>query len=194
MQSITALVHDDPYLRMTPRQRVEEMKRRRRDFYGERRRTIDLAPQAIVAPIDTVGPQISRWIKAKEETFSEPWLQVMWFFDLVSFVDAPPRPPKPKYPRIELIQSVVARHYNVSRHDILAPRRTAVVVRPRQVAMYLAKAMTLRSLPEIGRRFGGRDHTTVLHAVRKIERLISCDESMAEELRALQEQIEGANA
>ena len=79
------------------------------------------------------------------------------------------RPVEPKRVRIEDIQRVVARQYNVSRADLLSSRRTANVVRPRQVAMYLAKILTLRSLPEIGRRFGGRDHTTVLHAVRKIE-------------------------
>ena len=71
--------------------------------------------------------------------------------------------------KIEDIQKLVASHYSVSRADILSSRRTASVVKPRQVAMFLAKMLTLRSLPEIGRRFGGRDHTTVLHAVRKIE-------------------------
>ena len=59
---------------------------------------------------------------------------------------------------------------------------TATVVRPRQIAMYLSKALTLRSLPEIGRRFGGRDHTTVLHAVRKIENLCSTEATIAEEI------------
>src|SRR5665213_3175462 len=73
------------------------------------------------------------------------------------------RPQEPKRVKIEDIQRVVARQYNVSRSDLLSSRRTANVVRPRQVAMYLAKSLTLRSLPEIGRRFGGRDHTTVLH-------------------------------
>ena len=83
------------------------------------------------------------------------------------------RPQEPKRVKIEDIQRVVARQYNVSRSDLLSSRRTANVVRPRQVAMYLAKTLTLRSLPEIGRRFGGRDHTTVLHAVRKIEALVA---------------------
>ena len=82
------------------------------------------------------------------------------------------RPQEPKRVKIEDIQRVVARQYNVSRADLLSSRRTANVVRPRQIAMYLAKTLTLRSLPEIGRRFGGRDHTTVLHAVRKIEGLV----------------------
>jgi chromosomal replication initiator protein len=95
------------------------------------------------------------------------------------------RPQDPKRVKIEDIQRVVARQYNVSRADLLSSRRTANVVRPRQIAMYLAKALTLRSLPEIGRRFGGRDHTTVLHAVRKIETLASNDSALAEEIELL---------
>lgn len=86
----------------------------------------------------------------------------------------------PKRVKIDDIQKLVASHYNISRADILSSRRTANVVRPRQIAMYLSKVLTLRSLPEIGRRFGGRDHTTVLHAVRKIEELVSKDKSLAE--------------
>jgi chromosomal replication initiator protein len=78
----------------------------------------------------------------------------------------------------------------VSRADLLSSRRTANVVRPRQVAMYLAKILTLRSLPEIGRRFGGRDHTTVLHAVRKIENLVSTDNTLAEEIEMLKRQLQ----
>jgi chromosomal replication initiator protein len=95
------------------------------------------------------------------------------------------RPAEPKRVRIEDIQRVVARQYNVSRADLLSSRRTANVVRPRQVAMYLAKVLTLRSLPEIGRRFGGRDHTTVLHAVRKIETLAGNDSALADEIETL---------
>ncbi len=95
------------------------------------------------------------------------------------------RPAEPKRVRIEDIQRIVARQYNVSRADLLSSRRTANVVRPRQVAMYLAKVLTLRSLPEIGRRFGGRDHTTVLHAVRKIENLAGNDSALADEIETL---------
>ena len=95
------------------------------------------------------------------------------------------RPQEPKRVKIEDIQRVVARQYNVSRADLLSSRRTANVVRPRQIAMYLAKTLTLRSLPEIGRRFGGRDHTTVLHAVRKIENLVGNDTALAEEIELL---------
>ena len=100
------------------------------------------------------------------------------------------RPQEPKRIKIEDIQRVVARQYNVSRSDLLSSRRTANVVRPRQVAMYLAKTLTLRSLPEIGRRFGGRDHTTVLHAVRKIEALVAKDVSLSEEVESLKRQLQ----
>ena len=100
------------------------------------------------------------------------------------------RPQEPKRVKIEDIQRVVARQYNVSRSDLLSSRRTANVVRPRQVAMYLAKTLTLRSLPEIGRRFGGRDHTTVLHAVRKIEGLVGNDMALAEEIETLKRQLQ----
>ncbi len=100
------------------------------------------------------------------------------------------RPQDPRKVKIEEIQRIVARHYNVSRSDLLSSRRTANVVRPRQVAMYLAKTLTLRSLPEIGRRFGGRDHTTVLHAVRKIEHLVGNDTSLADEVESLKRQIQ----
>jgi chromosomal replication initiator protein len=100
------------------------------------------------------------------------------------------RPQEPKRVKIEDIQRIVARHYNVSRGDLLSSRRTANVVRPRQVAMYLAKTLTLRSLPEIGRRFGGRDHTTVLHAVRKIENLVGNDAALAEEIESLKRQLQ----
>ncbi len=96
---------------------------------------------------------------------------------------------EPKRVKIEDIQKLVASHYNVSRADILSARRTAVVVRPRQIAMYLSKTLTLRSLPEIGRRFGGRDHTTVLHAVRKIEGLAGKDAALNEEIELLKRML-----
>ena len=97
---------------------------------------------------------------------------------------------EPKKVKIEEIQRLVANHYNVSRADILSSRRTATVVRPRQIAMYLSKMLTLRSLPEIGRRFGGRDHTTVLHAVRKIDGLVTRDTSLAGEIDHLRRMLQ----
>ena len=100
------------------------------------------------------------------------------------------RPAEPRKVKIEEIQRVVARRYNVSRSDLLSSRRTANVVRPRQIAMYLAKTLTLRSLPEIGRRFGGRDHTTVLHAVRKIEGLVGNEGPLAEEIETIKRELQ----
>ncbi len=96
---------------------------------------------------------------------------------------------EPKRVRIEDIQRIVARHYNVSKNELLSNRRTRTIVKPRQVAMYLSKVLTPRSLPEIGRRFGGRDHTTVLHAVRKIEGLTGSDNTLAQELELLKRLI-----
>jgi chromosomal replication initiator protein len=92
---------------------------------------------------------------------------------------------EPKRVKVEDIQRIVAKHYTVSRQDMVSARRTRNVVLPRQIAMYLAKTLTPRSLPEIGRRFGGRDHTTVLHAVRKIDELLGKDERLAQDVEML---------
>ena len=92
--------------------------------------------------------------------------------------------------RIEDILQIIGRHYSVSRSDLLSPRRARSIVRPRQIGMYLAKKLTSRSLPEIGKRFGGRDHSTVLHAVRKIEELLKADEKLAREIALLTRMIE----
>ena len=97
---------------------------------------------------------------------------------------------EPRKVRIEDIQKLVATHYNVSRADILSSRRSAGVVKPRQIAMYLSKQLTLRSLPEIGRRFGGRDHTTVLHAVRKIEGAVGADPTLREDVELLKRMLQ----
>ena len=91
---------------------------------------------------------------------------------------------------IEEIQKRVAEHYNIRLGDMHSARRARAVARPRQVAMYLAKQLTPRSLPEIGRKFGGRDHTTVMHAVRKIEELKAQDRTLAEDLELLRRMLE----
>ena len=92
--------------------------------------------------------------------------------------------------RIEDILRIVSRHYKVPRNDLLSSRRSRDVVRPRQIAMYLAKALTSRSLPEIGRRFGGRDHTTVLHSVRKVEQMMKDDSELSQEIELLKKMLE----
>jgi len=91
---------------------------------------------------------------------------------------------------VEEIQRKVSEHYNIRLSDMIGPKRVRAYARPRQVAMYLAKTMTSRSLPEIGRRFGGRDHTTVMHGVKRIEELKSKDAHMAEDLELLRRALE----
>ena len=91
---------------------------------------------------------------------------------------------------IEEIQKRVSEHFNVRVTDMHSARRARAVARPRQVAMYLSKQLTARSLPEIGRKFGGRDHTTVMHAVRKIEELKSTDPGFAEDVELLRRMLE----
>ena len=91
---------------------------------------------------------------------------------------------------IEEIQKKVAEHYNIRINDMHSPRRSRSVARPRQIAMYLAKNITSRSLPEIGRKFGGRDHTTVMHAVRKVEELKNIDSIFNDDVELLKRMLE----
>ena len=90
----------------------------------------------------------------------------------------------------EIIRKVTD-HYGVNLTDMLSARRTRSIARPRQVAMYLSKKLTSKSLPEIGRRFGKRDHTTVIHAVKKIEELQSVDNQIAKDIEVLRRVLEG---
>jgi len=91
---------------------------------------------------------------------------------------------------MEEIQKRVAEHFKIRVSDMSSARRSRVVARPRQVAMYLCKQLTSRSLPEIGRAFGGRDHTTVMHAVRKVEELVKLDSAFAEDVELLTRMLE----
>ena len=91
---------------------------------------------------------------------------------------------------VEEIQRRVSEHYNIRLSEMIGPRRVRTIARPRQIAMYLAKQLTSRSLPEIGRRFGGRDHTTVMHGVRRIEELRATDNQIAEDLELLRRSLE----
>ena len=92
---------------------------------------------------------------------------------------------------VDEIQKVVATHFGVTTADICSKRRTQSVVRPRHIAMYLAKTLTTRSLPDIGRRFGGRDHSTVIHAVSKVSQMIEAGDSIADEIDALTRELQG---
>ena len=91
---------------------------------------------------------------------------------------------------IEEIQRRVSEHYKIRLTDMASPRRARAVARPRQVAMYLAKQLTSRSLPEIGRRFGNRDHTTVMHAVSRVGELMARDAAFAEDVDLLRRMLE----
>ncbi len=92
---------------------------------------------------------------------------------------------------VDEIQKTVSEHFNLKQADLLSERRTRSVARPRQIAMYLCKQHTTRSYPDIGRRFGGRDHTTVLHGVRKIDSLLATDEQIARDVEALTRKLRG---
>ncbi|TPG55378.1 chromosomal replication initiator protein DnaA [Sphingomonas glacialis] len=92
---------------------------------------------------------------------------------------------------IDEIQKAVSAHFELKPVDLVSARRAVVVARPRQIAMYLAKRLTTRSLPEIGRKFGGRDHSTVIHAVRRIEELRDTDREIDTAVRVLLRELEG---
>ena len=153
-------------------------------------RTLDI-PEAILKHVARVIKGSGRELEGAfnqlifRQSF-EPQLTLERIDDLLGHIY---RSGEPKRIRIEDIQRAVSRHYNVSRTELLSNRRTRAIVKPRQIAMYLAKMLTLRSLPEIGRRFGGRDHTTVLHAVKKIEGLSDTDEKLAREIELLERLI-----
>ncbi len=92
---------------------------------------------------------------------------------------------------VEDIQKVVAQHFNVKISDMHSARRSRSIARPRQIAMYLCKQLTARSLPDIGRSFGGRDHTTVMHAVKKVQELMASDQNVTEDVEILQRSLGG---
>jgi len=92
---------------------------------------------------------------------------------------------------IDEIQRQVAAHFNIRLADMASARRSRAIARPRQIAMYLAKQLTPRSLPEIGRKFGGRDHTTVMHAVKVIEEMRQSDPAFGEDVDLLRRMLEG---
>ena len=92
---------------------------------------------------------------------------------------------------IDEIQKLVSAHFELKPLDLVSARRSRAIARPRQIAMYLAKRLTTRSLPEIGRKFGGRDHSTVIHAVKKIEQLRDTDRDIDNAVRVLMRELEG---
>ena len=90
---------------------------------------------------------------------------------------------------VESIQNLVAQHFNLNIQELLSPRRSRSLARPRQIAMYLAKQYTTNSLPDIGRKFSNRDHTTVIHAVKKIDELIKKDNDIRQNISELKKKL-----
>lgn len=184
MQAIAKLVEEDPYLKLSPSERVAERKRRRSKWAapGKPDTPIDCRArkEATIPAIELrpIPPALFKeWLDRQERL--NPLPKPAWF-SIEAEIE-----PAPRKIQIREIQRIVALQYGVTVNDIVSARRTADVVRARQVAMYLARHMTPISLPEIGRRFGDRDHTTALFAVRKITRLLD----MMEE--GLRETIDG---
>ena len=156
------------------------------------RRNIVCSRNLLQALCTVHAPSALDSLPTLEEAPQEPlrnseadWWHTMWFGDLVTAQG--PRRQGP--PTISLIQSVVAKSFNLTKLDLISQRRTHNVVLPRQIAMYLAKTLTLRSYPEIGRRFGQRDHTTVISGVRKITARCVSDPAFAMTIEALKVEL-----
>lgn len=130
------------------------------------------------APVDP-DAVVAEWVERQKQLALMP-MKETWF----SIIEEVPR-----RPRIEEIQRETIAEFRVSMAEFFSDRRHATVVLPRQVAMFLCKSLTIRSLPEIGRRFGGRDHTTVLHAVRKIERLLKTDSELQATIESIKQKL-----
>lgn len=134
-------------------------------------------PLPKVEPLKAKPPKVVLWRGINPA----PYWRNMWFWDLINFSQ---NPDSVSRPAIRKIAMEVSLHYRIPTQDMIGERRTKEIVRARQVAMCLARRLTLRSLTEIGRYFGGRDHTTVLHGANKIERLAQFPE-MRDELEIL---------
>ena len=177
----------DPYSGVTPTMRKEAALRRERLERLHRaapRQAQPVHAEAKQEPKPEISePQVETWEQRQLRRFPKP----LWFA-----IESEIEPKEPRRPRVEEIQAVVARHYGITRHDMISARRTAPIVKPRMIATYLAKQLTLKSLPEIGRRFGNRDHSTVLHSVRKIGQLYQSDPVLKADIAAITATLTGA--
>lgn len=184
----------NPHSIATPTQLHERAKRRARLARLDRASLL----YKIEAGISSVHDKPCRLDKADALEPRDEWVarqkripipKALWF-SVVSEIG----PVEPAKPLIDEVIKAVAKYYGVSRVDILSARRTVSVVRPRQVGYYLAQKLTLKSLPEIGRRFGGRVHTSALSGIRKIERLRRDDPKLDADLRAIASSVGGSLA
>ena len=148
-----------------------ERRERVKNFHAHiARKAAELQAEAYPAETDPPGPQLAPIANVVIADAAE-----IAFLDLRITVDK--------------IQRIVCKEFGISRSEICSGRRHSNVVRPRHIAMYLSKHMTDRSLPQIGRMFGNRDHTTILHAIRKIEQCMEADADLAAIVMALEQRI-----
>lgn len=160
----------------TPTQiKIAKKKREREERFALAAERLAQSKVMVIAPLPPepsapVDPDaaIAEWVERQKLLALSP-MKAPWFH-IIEEVRTGPRRPK-----IEEIQRCTADEFGCTRDDIICARRTADIVLPRQVAVYLCKELTLKSFPEIGRMFGGRDHTTALSSFRKIERLLVTD-------------------
>jgi hypothetical protein len=141
---------------------------------------------AVVEMVAAFKPQAQVW--AEPEPMPPPQIErPIWFAPAAAVESLSSR----LYPRVQDIQRAVCSYYGISRMELMSPRRAQPLTLYRQIAFYLCKELTPLSLPFIGDRFGGRDHTTVLHGLRKIARLLPHNEQLAFDVASLIEQITG---
>lgn len=168
----------DPFTGTTPSQRLAAAARSMR--LGRIAANAKRTPLPVGSLEPVPGPPFSfnEWVRRQEQL--HPFPKAPWF-SIISEIS--------RKLTIKDIQRAVSRFYHVTMNDIICERRQGYLIKPRQVAMFLSKDLTPHSLPEIGRRFGGRDHTTVLSAVRKIARLLPLDADLAGDVALLSETL-----
>jgi hypothetical protein len=147
---------------------------------ADRSYSIPNTPFGVTKPAPEVVKTVVASIKPTRDRMRD-WYHCMWFFDLIEKEEEP----RLMLPGVEYIQEVVAQFYGLSRCDLISDSRVGKLIRPRHVAMYLCRQFTRRSLPQIAKRFGGRDHSTAIHAVKKVSREILIDENLAADVAAL---------
>lgn len=164
--------------------------------HRERMERLSRAPVRLVAPPE---PPVAPPVEAPEEKPDGVAIevtacngQIVWVRpDEIRAAEAKLRKALGGKISIDKIQRAVCSHFDITTLEMQSARRTAHLVRPRQIAMYLCKVMTLRSLPEIARRFGDRDHTTALHAIRKIDAQVASDPETRSLVESLRQEIKG---
>jgi chromosomal replication initiation ATPase DnaA len=170
-----------------------------RQFHENRKaRLARFARAAAIATMKLTKPVVAvarTSATAEAETKAEPvdWLfqiEYAWALEMMG-IEIQDRWMMPETLRVEDIQRVTARHFDLPRIELLSERRNADVVKPRQIAMYFAKRMTLRSYQDIGRRFGGRDHSTVLHAVRNVAKRCRNEPDYAHDVATIEAKLAG---